>query len=72
MKSKFALIAAVALSLMFRLIAPEEAYRSVEWPVIVLVACMLAFGTAALHLLGSLALTLLGMKMAGAWFGPTH
>lgn len=33
---------------------------------------LLAFGTAALHLLGSLALTLLGMKMAGAWFGPTH
>jgi CrcB protein len=29
----------------------------------------LAFGTASLHLLGSLALTLLGMKMAGAWFG---
>ncbi|GGR53490.1 SLC13 family permease [Deinococcus seoulensis] len=41
-----AVVAAVALSLMFRLIAPEEAYRSVEWPVIVLVACMLAFGTA--------------------------
>ena len=32
---------------------------------------LLAFGTAALHLLGSLALTLLGMKMAGTWFGPT-
>ena len=33
---------------------------------------LLAFGTAALHLLGSLALTLLGMKMAGTWFGPTN
>lgn len=33
---------------------------------------LLALGTASLHLLGSLALTLLGMKMAGAWFGPTH
>lgn len=32
---------------------------------------LLAFCTAGLHLLGSLALTLLGMKMAGAWFGPT-
>lgn len=31
---------------------------------------LLAFGTAALHLLGSLGLTLIGMKMAGAWFGP--
>lgn len=31
---------------------------------------LLAFGTAALHLLGSLALTLLGMRMAGGWFGP--
>lgn len=31
---------------------------------------VLALGTAGLHLLGSLALTLLGMKMAGAWFGP--
>ena len=31
---------------------------------------LLAVGTASLHLLGSLALTLLGMKMAGAWFGP--
>lgn len=41
-----AVVVAVALSLMFRLITPEEAYGSVEWPVIVLVACMLAFGTA--------------------------
>lgn len=31
---------------------------------------LLAVGTASLHLLGSLALTLLGMKMAAAWFGP--
>jgi len=31
---------------------------------------LLALGTAGLHVLGSLALTLLGMKMAGAWFGP--
>ena len=31
----------------------------------------LALATASLHLLGSLALTLAGMKMAGAWFGPT-
>lgn len=30
----------------------------------------LALGTAGLHLVGSLALTLLGMKMATAWFGP--
>ncbi|MFM6985651.1 MAG: fluoride efflux transporter CrcB [Hydrogenophaga sp.] len=30
----------------------------------------LAMVTAGLHLLGSLALTLAGMKMAGAWFGP--
>jgi CrcB protein len=30
----------------------------------------LAIGTASLHLMGSLALTLLGMKMATAWFGP--
>lgn len=41
-----AVVVAVALSLIFRLITPEEAYKSVEWPVIVLVACMLAFGTA--------------------------
>ena len=31
---------------------------------------LLALGTAGLHVLGSLALTLLGMKMAGGWFGP--
>lgn len=30
----------------------------------------LALGTASLHLVGSLALTLLGMKMASTWFGP--
>lgn len=30
----------------------------------------LALGTASLHVMGSLALTLLGMKMAGTWFGP--
>lgn len=41
-----AVVVAVALSLALRLISPEEAYGSVEWPVIVLVACMLAFGTA--------------------------
>ncbi|GAA5441246.1 SLC13 family permease [Deinococcus caeni] len=41
-----AVVVAVALSLIFRLITPEEAYGSVEWPVIILVACMLAFGTA--------------------------
>ncbi|ABF45685.1 Citrate transporter [Deinococcus geothermalis DSM 11300] len=41
-----AVVIAVALALALRLIAPEEAYRAVEWPVIVLVACMLAFGTA--------------------------
>jgi CrcB protein len=31
---------------------------------------LLALGTASLHLMGSLALTLLGMKMASTWFGP--
>ncbi|MFC4637595.1 SLC13 family permease [Deinococcus hohokamensis] len=41
-----AAVVAVALSLALRLITPEEAYGAVEWPVIVLVACMLAFGTA--------------------------
>lgn len=41
-----AVVVAVALSLALRLITPAEAYGSVEWPVIVLVACMLAFGTA--------------------------
>lgn len=32
----------------------------------------LALGTAALHVLGSLSLTVLGMKVAGTWFGPAH
>ncbi|GMA13753.1 SLC13 family permease [Deinococcus metallilatus] len=41
-----AVVVAVALALALRLVSPEEAYRAVEWPVIVLVACMLAFGTA--------------------------
>ncbi|WP_034384622.1 SLC13 family permease [Deinococcus sp. YIM 77859] len=41
-----ATVIAVALALALRLVTPEEAYRSIEWPVIVLVACMLAFGTA--------------------------
>ncbi|ACO46783.1 SLC13 family permease [Deinococcus deserti] len=41
-----AVVVAVALSLMLRLISPEEAYGAVEWPIIVLVACMLAFGSA--------------------------
>jgi CrcB protein len=31
---------------------------------------LFALGTAGLHLLGSLALTLLGMKMAATWLGP--
>jgi CrcB protein len=33
---------------------------------------LLATGNAALHLFGSLALTVLGMKMAGAWFPTGH
>ncbi|KEF34972.1 sodium:sulfate symporter [Deinococcus sp. RL] len=41
-----AVVVAVALALALRLVTPEEAYRSVEWPIIVLVAAMLAFGTA--------------------------
>ncbi|PTA68440.1 SLC13 family permease [Deinococcus arcticus] len=41
-----AVVVAVALSLALRLLTPEEAYGAVEWPVIVLVACMLAFGSA--------------------------
>ncbi|WP_261664474.1 SLC13 family permease [Deinococcus sp. Marseille-Q6407] len=41
-----ALITAVALALALRLISPAEAYRAVEWPVLVLVAAMLAFGGA--------------------------
>jgi di/tricarboxylate transporter len=41
-----AVVVAVALSLIFRLISPEEAYGAVEWPIIVLIASMLAFGTA--------------------------
>lgn len=41
-----AVVVAVALSLIFRLISPEEAYGAVEWPIIVLIAAMLAFGTA--------------------------
>ncbi|THF84887.1 SLC13 family permease [Deinococcus sp. KSM4-11] len=41
-----AVLIAASLSLALRLISPEEAYRSVEWPVIVLIACMLAFGSA--------------------------
>lgn len=31
----------------------------------------LALVTASLHVIGSLVLTVLGMKMAGSWFGPT-
>lgn len=41
-----ALMTAVALALALRLLSPAEAYRAVEWPVLVLVAAMLAFGTA--------------------------
>ncbi|MFB9992130.1 SLC13 family permease [Deinococcus oregonensis] len=41
-----AAVVAVALSVALRLITPEEAYRTIEWPILVLVACMLAFGTA--------------------------
>ena len=32
----------------------------------------LALGTACLHVLGSLALTVLGIKMAGLWFPTPH
>ncbi|SMB91697.1 SLC13 family permease [Deinococcus hopiensis] len=41
-----AVVVAVGLALALRLISPDEAYGAIEWPVIVLVACMLAFGTA--------------------------
>lgn len=41
-----AVVVAVALALVLGLITPNEAYSSVEWPVIVLVAGMFAFGSA--------------------------
>lgn len=39
-------VVAVALCLATRLIGSQEAYSSIEWPVLILVACMLAFGGA--------------------------
>lgn len=44
-----ALLVAVALLLALRVLAPEEGYEAVEWGVLVLVACMLAFGQAFEH-----------------------
>lgn len=41
-----AVVAAVALLLVTRVLTPEEGYGSIEWTVLVLIACMLAFGTA--------------------------
>lgn len=40
------LLVAVTLALALRLMTPGDAYRAVEWPVLVLVAAMLAFGDA--------------------------
>ncbi len=39
-------VAAVAVLLALRVLSPTEGYDAIEWPVIVLVACMIAFGTA--------------------------
>ncbi len=56
-----ALLSAVTLLLALRVLTPEEGYASVEWSILVLVACMLAFGQAfeqsgaAAHLTGLLA-----------------
>jgi di/tricarboxylate transporter len=36
----------VLLAFMTRCITPEEAYREVEWKAVILIGCMLAFGTA--------------------------
>ena len=41
-----AVITAVAVLLALRVITPEEGYGAIEWPILVLVACMLAFGAA--------------------------
>ncbi|MFC4455961.1 SLC13 family permease [Deinococcus sonorensis] len=39
-------LVAVALTFAFQVLTPEEGYQAIEWPVLVLVACMLTFGGA--------------------------
>ncbi|ADV68225.1 SLC13 family permease [Deinococcus maricopensis] len=41
-----AVVVGAALAFALRVVPPEEGYASIEWPVLVLVACMLAFGAA--------------------------
>ena len=44
-----ALLAGAFLAFVTRCITPEEAYREVEWKVLILIGCMLALGTAMTH-----------------------
>ncbi len=41
-----AVVIGVLMMFLFRVITPEEAYNAVEWRIIVLIGCMLAFGAA--------------------------
>ncbi|GGJ35041.1 SLC13 family permease [Deinococcus roseus] len=41
-----AILISVVVMLIFRVISPEESYSTIEWPVLALIAAMLAFGVA--------------------------
>jgi di/tricarboxylate transporter len=41
-----AILIGTVLAFLTRCITPEEAYREVEWKIVILIGCMLAFGTA--------------------------
>lgn len=44
-----AVILGALLAFVTRCITPDEAYREIEWKAVILIACMLAFGTAMEH-----------------------
>lgn len=41
-----AILISVVMMLIFRVVSPEESYSTIEWPVLALIAAMLAFGIA--------------------------
>lgn len=41
-----AILISVVVMLIFRVVSPEESYSTIEWPVLALIAAMLAFGVA--------------------------
>lgn len=64
-----AVVIGCVLMLLIRALTPEEAYNSVEWRIVVLIGCMIAFGT-AMQKSGTASFLATGMIRYAGHLGP--